>query len=271
MAADRGAYLRTVATYAREAATPLDLWRLLRVRLSQSRLGPLVCRRPICVDLRLRSIGRVWLRSHTTDVVVLGELIEGGSYEALASAAPERVASIVDLGANTGLAACWLLRRFPAARLVAVEPHPGNLAVLRRNLAAFGDRVRIVGACIGAKERRVALVGAREDGYRMLDVRDGDADTAVVTMETVFAKLGCDRIDLLKVDVEGAEAELFADCKQWIRRVGVLSVECHHPFRAERLLDELEHAGVRPRPAAIELTPFDYDMALVRIAPSSSS
>ena len=252
----------TVATYLREASSPLDFWRLMRVRLSQSKLGPLLCPRPIVVGVRLRSLGPVTLRSHTSDIAVLGELIEGDSYAPLADAAPPRVETIVDLGANTGLAARWLLERFPAARLVAVEPQQGNLAVLRRNLS--GGRARILAACVGATARRVTMVGAREDGYRMSD--DGDGDTAVLTMEDVLEELGSDRIDLLKVDIEGAEEELFADCSAWIDRVGVVSVECHHPFTADRLLGQLEAAGARPVAIAVERTPLGYDMALVGIA-----
>jgi FkbM family methyltransferase len=256
-------YLRTVATYAREARTPGDFLRLMRVRLSQSKLGPLVCRRPIGVDVTLHSVGRVHLRSHTSDIAVLGELIESGSYEGLAGAAPAQVSTIVDLGANTGLAARWLLARFPGARLVAVEPERGNVAVLRRNLGTLGDRAGILAECVGATRRRVSMAGTREDGFRMQDTDEGDV--SVATMEDVFAELGADRIDLLKVDIEGAEEELFADCGDWIGRVGVVSVECHHPFTADRLLEQLERSGARPRAIATEQTTLGYDMALVRI------
>ncbi|MBE2320237.1 FkbM family methyltransferase [Solirubrobacter sp. CPCC 204708] len=258
-----GQHASTLLTYGREARTPRDFWRVLRVRLSQSKLGPVVCRRPIAVDVNLRSLGRVRLRSHTSDVVVLGELIEGGSYEPLAAAAGEPVRTIVDLGANTGLAARWLLGRFPGARIAAVEPEDGNLSVLRRNLEPIGSAAHVVGACIGATPRRVVMVGAREDGFRMSD--DSDGTTDVVTMEHVLETLEADRVDLLKVDIEGAEEELFDHCGGWIHRVGVVSVECHHPFTADSLLERLERHGAQPEALSIERTPLGYDMALVRI------
>ena len=265
---DARRHLATLAAYAREARTLLDFWRLLRMRLSRTPLGRLVCRRRIGVDIRLRSLGTVFLRSHTTDILVLGELIEARSYEPLAAAAPGRVLTIVDLGANTGLASRWLLERFPGARVVAVEPEEGNLAVLRRNLRSVGERAQILNACIGATERRVVMVGGREVGgredcFRMTD--DGDGDTQVVTMNRVLEKLGSARIDVLKVDIEGAEEELFGDCGHWIDRVGVLSVECHHPFTAERLLEQLVRSGARLDSVATERTKYHYDMALVRI------
>ena len=134
--------------------------RLMRVRLSQSKIGPLVCPRPIVVQVALRSLGPgVMLRSHTTDISVLGEILVSRNYEVAAIAAGN-AKTIVDLGANTGLAARWLLERFPQARIVCVEPESGNLAVLMHNLAPYGDRARVIGACVGGHERRVALVGS---------------------------------------------------------------------------------------------------------------
>jgi FkbM family methyltransferase len=260
-------HLATVAAYAREARTPRDFVRLMRVRLSQSKIGPAVCRHRIRADVDLRSLGRgVRLRSHTTDIAVLGEVLEGSSYEALAGAAPRDVATIVDLGACTGLAARWLLQRFPSARLVAVEPHEGNVAVLRENLAPYPDRAMIVPACIGARERTVVMVGSREDGFSMRETDDGHGDTGVVTMEAIFEELSSDRIDVLKVDIEGAEEELFSDCASWINRIGTLSVECHHPYSVGALVQRLEASGARPVVVSSESTPFGYDMAVVRVS-----
>ena len=210
--------------------------------------------------MNLRSLGKsVWLRSHTTDIAVLGEVLESGAYDPLAEAAPKDIRTIADLGACTGLAARWLLERFPAARLVAVEPHPGNLAVLELNLRPYGDRARVVGACIGARERQVGIAGTREDGYR---IDDKGSDVSVVTMETVFSGLDTARIDVLKVDIEGTEEELFADCSSWIGQVGIMSVECHHPFSADSLLNRLTEAGSRPRHIASS-SASGYDMLVV--------
>ncbi len=51
-------YVQETSTYYREAESPGDFWRVMRVRLSQSKLGSLVCPRPIMVDVSLRSLGR---------------------------------------------------------------------------------------------------------------------------------------------------------------------------------------------------------------------
>jgi FkbM family methyltransferase len=253
-------YASTLRVYARESLGPRDFARLVRVRLSQSKLGKLVCPRPIVVDVNLRSFGRgLWLRSHTTDIAVLGEVVEGRSYAPLADAATDDVQTIADLGANTGIAARWLLERFPTARLVAVEPHPANVSVLERNLQPYGARARIVPACIGARARQVGLSGTREDGYKLVEVEGG---VSVVTMDTVFAELGAPTIDVLKVDIEGTEDELFTNESDWVERVGLMSVECHHPFSGRDLLDRLGTRGANPR-LVTSSSAFDYEMVVV--------
>lgn len=251
-------YARLLEAYWSEAETPRDLGRLLRIRLAQGPLGPLVCPAPTVARVALRSLGGdVWLRSHTTDVSVLGELVLGRSYLPVTRhlGAPPR--SIVDLGANTGLAARWFLARYPEAMLVAVEPEPGNAAMLRRNLAPFGPRARVVQGCVGARRRRVALTTTSgEFGYRMTEPSwaSGDEPLAdVVTIDDLLDEHGLDEIDLLKCDIEGAEEELFADCSGWIDRVRLAVVECHGDGGVEELgralagtqLELVEHEPAR--------------------------
>lgn len=258
-------YLAFLPVYAREAATVGDFVRLLRVRLSQSKIGWLVCPSPIAVDVNLRSLGGVVrLRSHTTDISVLGELIVGGSYESVADEAGS-VSSIVDLGGNTGLAARWLLHRFPGAALVSVEPEDGNYALLKHNLAGRGRHLQ---ACAGGTMRTVSLRDSgKADGFQMVD--DPAGTIRVLDMRTIISALGTDRVDLLKVDIEGAERELFEECRSWIGMIRLLSVECHGDFSSDDLIVALEGNGV-----GVEVvdrggrdSSYDYETVLLRMLP----
>lgn len=221
-------WAREVRTYWRDCERPGDFIRLMRVRLSQSKIGKWVTPRPIVVDVDLKSLGRgIRLRSHTTDISVLSEIVLGNSIGQLPEApAPQ---AVIDLGANIGLAYRWLRRRYPAAQFVCVEPDPGNLEVLRANVASADGVCSVVPACIGGSERKVRLAGGDgEWGYRMVDVAESDhGDTPVLTMERILEETGIERIDILKCDIEGAEGELFSDCSRWIGRVEAMVVECH--------------------------------------------
>jgi FkbM family methyltransferase len=243
----------------------------MRVRLSQSKVGPLVCPRRITIDADLHSLGRgVRLRSHTSDISVLGEVLLAGSYIPAAAALDDATATIVDLGANTGLVARWLLERFPNARIVSVEPEPGNLAVLRHNLTPYDSRAVVVGACVGARERRVALETTHgEFAFEMKEVTGaaeaGDAD--VVTMSTVLDALGSRCVDFLKCDIEGAERELFSSCGEWAPLVRVMSVECHGAFTARDLINALHAHAVKHQILHVEPTPqFGCEGVILRVA-----
>jgi FkbM family methyltransferase len=264
-------YVMECLTYAEEARRPIDFVRVMRVRLSQSKVGPLACPRRITVDVNLRSFGNdVRLRSHSTDISVLKEVVIARNYETVVRASGD-AQTIVDLGANTGLAARWLLERLPHARIVSVEPEPGNVAVLRHNLRPYGDRARVIAACIGGWERRVALVGSagEEHGYAMIDSEDGSIE--VVTMNRVFAELAAHRVDLLKCDIEGAEQELFENGAAWVANVGVMHVECHGEFTARRLVETLAAGGVTSRQLRFESTPqFGCEQVVLAVSGGSA-
>jgi FkbM family methyltransferase len=244
-AARAGRWAQEVACYARETRSARGMAALMQVRLALSRAGRLAAPRPCTRDVAIRSLGgRVRLRSHTTDISVLNELIVSGGYDPAAVHVPTP-ATILDLGANTGLAARWLMARWPAARLAAVEPEPGNVAVLEANLAGTPAQVLAVAAGGWAREA-VLSTSSGEHGYTITGEQgDGAVRVPVVTMPVILAEAGMTEagVGLLKVDIEGAEAELFADCSAWIRQVNALVVECHGGYTAKQLLADCRAAG----------------------------
>jgi FkbM family methyltransferase len=260
-----------VRGYWRDTRTVADFASVMRVRLSQSKVGPLVAPKPIVVDVDLRSLGHgVRLRSHTTDISVLAEIVLGGSIGHLP--ADLRADTIVDLGANIGLAYRWFRARYPSARFACIEPDAGNYEVLCANVRAIdGDRTHTVRACIGGRARRVALTtSAGEWGYRMRDVDDEAQGTVdVVTLEEVLADAGIDRVGILKCDIEGAEAELFDDCASWIGRVEHLIVECHTDvITAPALMATIERNGGRFELLHLERNPgMGFEIATLRALP----
>lgn len=261
-------YARLTGRYWRDAAHPRDFLRVMRVRLSQSKLGPVVCPQPINVAVHLRSMGgRVWLRSHTTDISVLGELVVSDGYLPVLSALSGAPATIVDLGANTGLTARWFLRHWPQARIAAVEPEPGNLAELRTNVAPVSEQVVVIPAAVGASERTAVLhTTSGEYGFTMVGEPPEGAgiEVPVVTMLSVLDQSGIDRIGLLKSDIEGAEQELFADCATWVDRVDAMVIECHGDYHLADLLDDLERAGAHFRVVDHDVkTQFGFEVGVL--------
>ncbi|MXX72453.1 MAG: FkbM family methyltransferase [Gemmatimonadetes bacterium] len=126
--------------------------------------------------------------------------------------------TFVDVGANVGAYSFWILSRIDGTgRVVTVEPNPDLARQLRYNVHVNGvqDRMRAVQAAVGAARGRGLLaVETRNSGEGRLvgtgEATDGTptVPVRVVTLADIVEEAGLDRIDCLKVDVEGGEADV---------------------------------------------------------------
>jgi len=131
--------------------------------------------------------------------------------------------TVVDVGANVGyytLLAARLVGR--SGRVVAFEPSPDNFALLKRNVEANGyDNVVLVPKAVSddSGTARLRLDRSSSGGHSLSDFRGG-ADTVeveTISLDEYFAGHD-DRIDLLKVDAEGAEMAIFRGMQDVLAR-----------------------------------------------------
>jgi FkbM family methyltransferase len=138
--------------------------------------------------------------------------------------------TIVDVGAHIGMASILFATNYPAARIIAIEPEPSNFAALVGNTAPY-KTITPIHAALWREDGEVCLGASNAHPKGAFQVvKDGGQRVRAVTMETVMRETGIDSIDLLKVDVEGAEIEVFESCP-WIRKVQVLAIELHDRVR----------------------------------------
>ena len=175
-----------------------------------------------------------WVRDGSSDLDVFRQMFVEHEYADLADL--RDVDLVLDCGANVGYSSAYFLSRFPGCRVVAVEPDPANFAMLRRNLAPYGGRATCVRAGVWSHPARLGLAA---DAYRdgrdwARQVRPAAADAADgfdgIDIGSLLARSGCPRISLLKMDIEGAEAVVFAagaGAEAWLPRVDALAVELH--------------------------------------------
>jgi FkbM family methyltransferase len=170
----------------------------------------------------------ILLRLGTTDVAAFEHVFVHDEY-GFTFARPPSV--IVDAGANVGMSSVYFALRYPDAKIVAIEPEASNFEVLRRNAELF-SKIIPVNAALWSHDGVVQMQdrGGGHWGMRVTDAQSGAA-TRSTTVPALIAQLGIGQIDLLKIDVEGAECEIFADASPWIGRVGVICAEMHDRFR----------------------------------------
>jgi FkbM family methyltransferase len=176
----------------------------------------------------------VHLRLGTSDVPLFWEIF---LYSQYAWEHPRNPKVIVDAGANIGLSSIFYAQVYPQARIIAIEPEPSNFEILRKNTTAYSN-ITVVHAALWSGNREVTVfdVGAGRWGFQTGEA--GELETSRshglvrgVTLDTLMKENGIDWIDLLKVDIEGAEKEVFASSIAWIDRVGAIAVELHDRFK----------------------------------------
>lgn len=171
---------------------------------------------------------------------------------------PEPGWTVVDLGANKGFfAACALTAA--AVTVACVEPDPRNVAALRRNTARWADQVTVHEAAVAGVPGELVLHRlAGRHGQSSLSraraasrgVIAAEIRVPVVDLASVVAPF--DRVDLLKVDIEGGEYAALLDgppgALDRVERI-VAEVDDVDPVdpsrRREHLLGHLRDAGFR--------------------------
>jgi FkbM family methyltransferase len=189
----------------------------------------------------------IWLRPRSSDLAAF-DFVEERHH--LPPEIDPPVEHIAVLGANIGLLLVDLAARYPAARLLAVEPDPENAAVARRNLAPLGDRCAFVEAAAWYEDTELELSWTR-DAWGFNLSRNVSADerargsymVAAVDARTLFDEFTAGLpLDYVFVNIESAWYELLQR-GAWTRNVRSLKIEIVDHF--EEAVPMLESLGYR--------------------------
>jgi len=166
----------------------------------------------------------VYLRSDDVDREVFAQVFLDEQYGYIKGAA--QVATIVDAGAHIGLASVHFARLFPEARVIALEPDAANFELLCRNVAPFSN-VTPLRAALWHRTGKVSIQNPDAASFAFA-VKDTDGDgISAFSVPDLMRQIGTSRIDVFKMDIEGAEKPIFEHHDGWLGSVGVLLIELH--------------------------------------------
>lgn len=181
----------------------------------------------------------VAVRVNTSDTRVFEQLFVEREYDS--PYFPVVAHSIIDLGANIGLSAVFFARKYIDARVYCVEPDPGNFALMRKNVDGLGERVACRNAAAWETDGTI-VIQTEDELNRPLEawgVRVGAAAgtngvcVEALKMATLLEDSGFSDVDILKVDIEGAEFEVFsAPDREWLNRIKFIAIETHDRFKS---------------------------------------
>ncbi len=172
---------------------------------------------------------------------------------------------IIDCGANIGLSVLYFHRTHPKAQIIAIEADPAVAAVLRRNLEANGCSATVIEkAAWSNSDSEITFGQAGADSGSIFSTEN------VIRVPTVRFKDIIEEypsIDLIKIDIEGAEMEVIEDCYSSLGRSKYVFIEFHsfpqREQRLERILELLASQGFRYKvlQARREEKPFMQDIS----------
>lgn len=161
---------------------------------------------------------------------------------------------VIDCGANGGFSTVYLLNRFPLAKVIAIEPDPGNFEILLENVSHYGDSCEAMQVGVWSKTCGLmfseAIFGdGREWARSVREACAGETPAvSAVDIGSVLAQSEFDRISLLKIDIEGSESAVFSGSHlEWIDRVDNIIIELHGDECSEIYLTAANAAGFESR------------------------
>ncbi len=170
-------------------------------------------------------------------LLMLREIFGERTYRRYLKSRPEGV--VLDIGANIGAVALDFANRWPELKIHSYEPNPTTFEVLKRNVAdnRLGERIVLfneaVAGSVGYFELWTELMSVAASGY--LDAPPAEAKRIQVPcadLATVFERVRGQQIFLLKIDAEGAEADILEKAVNLsFDHVQHLAVECHEQLR----------------------------------------
>eukprot|EP00667_Euglena_gracilis_P016234 EG_transcript_16964 len=200
----------------------------------------------------------VWARPRTSDRLVLQQLFVDDEYLPIFAERWPPFQYILDAGANVGYASVLYALFAPTAQIISVEAHPDNFRLLKSNVAQFPN-VHPVHAALWGHPANVSVIpgnrrGAQEWQFRVAeppervdDARrrgrprdaarpDGGAGAMVIpalTVDELLRRFRFPQLDLAKIDIEGAELEVFAGAtvQQWLANTSLLVLELHDDMK----------------------------------------
>jgi FkbM family methyltransferase len=171
-------------------------------------------------------------RPNTSDKDVLEQIFIEREYSCLDDLS--NVDLVIDCGANVGYSAAYFLTRFLNCKIICVEPDLSNFKLLEKNLAPYKERVKLIRSGIWSHTTDLKISeepyrDGREWAVQVRECKSGEIpEMQAIDVGTLLRESGQNKISILKMDVEGAEAVVFKkNYESWLSCVDNMVIELH--------------------------------------------
>lgn len=170
-----------------------------------------------------------YLRPKTSDAHVFEHVFLDTEYELKIQGLDPRL--IIDGGANIGSTSVYFANLFPNATIIAVEPDAHNYSILLRNTKPYANIVPVQGAIWNYNTSlKIQNPNDASWSFRMEEAANtGNGELIkAYTVSDLIHMSKKDKVDILKLDIEGGEKELFdSNYEIWLDKVHIVIAELH--------------------------------------------
>lgn len=179
------------------------------------------------------------MRTFKGDISIFNEIFWKKSYEIPHNWVAEPKV-ILDLGAHIGFTSLYFAERYPEAKIFALEASKQNFNLLENNVRNFKNITAIHGAAY------------TQDGFILFDesglsfnnkISDKGDQVKAISINSLVENHGINQVDLMKIDIEGAEELLLKENTTWLEKTSVIVIELHPPYETKDLKIDLEKFG----------------------------
>lgn len=169
----------------------------------------------------------IYLRKDTTDIQVFDQIFVSKGYD---SNVPFKVKRIIDCGSNIGLSAIFLQKKYPESHIVLVEPNNENFYMCQKNIAG-NLSFTCIKKGIWNKKCFLKITNPDDDSWAFKIEETNNAQDATIeatTIDEIMTDMQWDELDILKIDIEGAEKAVFEKhANLWLPKVKSIFIELH--------------------------------------------
>lgn len=192
-------------------------------------------------NIRIRNIKYpVTLSNFKEDVTTLFQVFFAKEYEIVSE---RKISNVIDCGANVGLSAIYFANRYPQAKVIAIEPDDINFSFLKLNTKNYSNVVCLQRA-IWPVSTMLEVIDPGNGGWSLQTKMNTDGKVKSITIGDILEEFQFPEIDLLKIDIEGAERELFENnYESWLSKTNIITIELHdflQPGTSDHFFDAIK-------------------------------
>ena len=169
-----------------------------------------------------------FLRTKTYDTNIFYQIFIGKEVDFAIAGKPN---IIVDAGANIGLSSLFFTRKFKTSQIYSIEPEKSNYDLLVKNTKEY-SHIHPINAALWDKDQLLNIVdnGEGNASFQTSEsvIKNTISQIQGMSMQHFMSLNNLNKIDLLKIDIEGSEFELFnSENIDWIDAVDNIAIEIH--------------------------------------------